>query len=285
MATKKSPSKVARPVKKPLGEKWAHLKKMITPVGQVQDPLTALLYGRAGSGKTVTAATFPKPLLILDIKERGTESIAESPDIDVVQISTWEQFEQFYWYIVSGDHRYKTVVVDHLSQLQELAIATLRAKLNLKSDDAFHKGQWGTVSGQLKEWILNYRDLRDKGMAVCFVAHDRQFGGEETEDNQIDPSIGPRLMPSVSSFVNGAVSVIGNCFIRETFIKGEKGKKIRKVEYCMRVGPHASYVTKIRKPITSEIQLPDIIVNPSYEKLMKIARGEELRKVKQPVRK
>lgn len=275
---------VKKLIKKPLN-KWGDLKKLIKPVGAIQDPVTALFYGKAGTGKTVLASTFPKPLLILDIKERGTESIARTPGIDVAQITEWDKIEEFYWFLKSGEHEYKTVVLDHLSNMQVLAMAKARETLGMKPDDVMSQRSWGKISGMLMEWIINFRDLRDVGMNVPMIAHDRQQGGEETEDNQIDPSIGPRLMPSVASFVNGAVSVIGSTFIRETWIKGEKGKKVRKVDYCLRVGPHGSYVTKIRKPIQSENPVPDIIVNPTFDKLVAVARGMAVTNVRKPVKK
>lgn len=280
LVKKSSPKPVAEPK-----NKWEHLEAQIQPIGDLNDPMVALLYGRASTGKTVVGATFPKPLLIMDIKERGTESISRAKGIDVVQVSSHSQLEEFFWYLKQTD-KYRSVTIDHCGQWQQMVISELRTELAMKKTDNFHKGQWGQVSGHLKEWMLNFRDLRDKGMNVCFVAHDRQFGGEDTEDNAIDPSIGPGLMPSVASFLNGAVSVIGNTFIRERFEKNPKlpGKKTRIVEYCMRVGPHASYVTKIRKPIDAETALPDIIVNPSYEKLIAIQKGEAPRKtVSKPV--
>lgn len=265
--------------------KWGDLQKMIKPVGEIKDPLTALFYGKAGTGKTVLGSTFPKKLLILDVKERGTESIARTPGIDVAQITDWDKIEEFYWFLKSGESGYSSIMLDHLSNMQVLAMSKAREVLGMKPDDVFSQRSWGKVSGMLMEWIINFRDLRDIGMNVIMVAHDRQQSGEENEDNQIDPSIGPRLMPSVASFVNGAVSVIGSTFIRETWVKGEKGKKIRKVDYCLRVGPHGSYVTKIRKPIQSENPVPDIIVNPTYDKLIAVVRGQLVNPVRKPIKK
>ena len=148
---------------------------------------------------------------------------------------------------------------------------SLRTENNMETTDTFSRRDWGVVSGDLQTWLLNYRNLRDLGIHVCFIAHERSNTTEESIEDQIDPSIGPRVMPSVSSFINGAASVIGNTFIRETFDE----KKNRSVQYCMRVGPHAYYVTKVRKPVHTELQVPDVIINPTFEKLMAISRGEK----------
>jgi hypothetical protein len=49
----------------------------------------------------------------------------------------------------------------------------------------------------------------------------------------------------------------------------------------MRLGPHAYYDTKIRRPKGAG-PIPDVVVNPSYKKLLAISRGEavDVNKVK-----
>ncbi len=123
----------------------------------------------------------------------------------------------------------------------------------------------------MKTWILNYRDLVDKGIHVVFLAHDRTSAGSDEEaEDQIDPSVGARVMPSVASFLNGAVKIIGNTFIREQY-KIENKRKVRSVQYAMRIGPHSYYVTKTRTPVG--IQSPATIDDPNYEKMIRVLEG------------
>jgi hypothetical protein len=42
----------------------------------------------------------------------------------------------------------------------------------------------------------------------------------------------------------------------------------------LRVGPDATYRTKFRRPLTVERPLPDFISDPSYDKIVKVIRGE-----------
>jgi len=43
-------------------------------------------------------------------------------------------------------------------------------------------------------------------------------------------------------------------------------------EYCLRIGPHAYYNTKIRQPKGSFT--PDILKDPSYDKLVSLMKGD-----------
>jgi hypothetical protein len=256
----------------------ASILSRIRPVSEVPQHTTMLIYGNSGTGKTAFAATSPKPLLFLDLRERGTETIREYKDTDVLEINTWEEFQEAYWGL-ENDRKYETIVLDQVSALQGIAIAKHREDNDFEPQDFFSKRDWGHVSGMMTTWLSNYRNLGvEKGKNILFLAHQRTFGGEgeDSGEDQIEPSIGARLGPSVESFLCGAVSVIGNTFIREHFDK----EKNRTVEYRMRVGPHAYYRAKIRTPPGS-VEIPDSIKDPTFEKIMRLSRGESaVKKVK-----
>jgi phage nucleotide-binding protein len=247
------------------------IKKKIAPVSESEGFFSILIYGRSGTGKTALASTFPKPMLLLDVKEKGTDTIAKVPEIDRIPIDDWDEIEQTYWYLKSGDHPYRTVVIDQITQMQDLAMTSVRGVAKEESD-LISRREWGQVSGKMKTWLFNYRDLIEAGLYVVFVAHERTNSADESVEDQIDPTIGARLMPSLASAVNGAVSAIGNTFIREEF-EGSGKDKVRNVRYCLRIGPHAYYTTKIRRPV--DFVAPDFIVNPNFDKIVKIIRGEK----------
>jgi hypothetical protein len=240
----------------------------ITNVEHLPDVLAVCFWGRSGTGKTTVASTFPKPLLLLDVREKGTDSISNVKGVRVGQVTSWTEFESVYWYLEKGQHDYKTVVVDQITSLQDLAMEQARRNIGETRDPRRLFGEAGSL---MKTWLLNYRDLIDRGVHVVFIAHDRVNKGEEGGDDQIEPEVGPRVMPSVATFLNGSVKIIGNSFIRETF-KIENKRKVRQVEYGMRLGPHAFYTTKVRSPVG--IPAPDHIVNPTFDKLLAVMRGE-----------
>lgn len=250
----------------------------ILSIDDVPDFSSTLLYGEAGTGKTALSRTWPKPLLVIDTAEKGTRTLRGTPGVKVFPADCWEDIEEVYWYLYDGPGKgkFKSVSLDQISQMQDLAIAKVRIEMGLKPNDPIKSFKfWGRISGLMKEWLSNFRNLQDLGMYPLFISHQRTFGGgDEEDDNQIEPSVGARLMPSVTSFINGAVSTIGNTFIRETYTGKGKDRK-RKVDYCLRVGPHSVYRSKIRRPPDAGL-LPDIIVNPTFEKLEKVSRGEDL---------
>jgi hypothetical protein len=236
-----------------------------------------LVYGRAGTGKTEFASTFPTPTLLLDIREEGYKTIKKKPGIKLLQIETWEEIEETYWALKDGTD-YNSVIIDQVTAMQALAMSGVREELGMKPSETLSQRSWGKISGRMQEWLFNYRELTKSDYNICFVAHERLRDANEEDDDRIAPSVGANLMPSIASFLNGAVSVIGNSFIREKVVDKKEGTK--ETQFCMRVGAHPYYAAKIRRPVASG-PAPDVIVNPTYEKVMKIAEGESLqRKVK-----
>lgn len=226
--------------------------------------LAMLVYGRSGTGKTTFGGTWPKPALLIDIREKGTDSVSNIEGLDVVQVDTWDEFEEVYWYI-KQEKKYKTVIIDQVSQLQDVCMESV---LKNEGKDVMSQRSWGTVSGLMKTWLLNYRDLIEEGINVLFLAHDRTTDTDSDSEDQIDPSVGPRLMPSVAGTLNGAVKAIGCTYIREALLEGET----RKIEYGLRLGPHAYYTTKLRVPQGASV--PESIFNPTYDRILKLMSGE-----------
>lgn len=253
------------------GAEFADVMKRIKPVETLPLKLSMVVYGRPGTGKTTFASSFPGPTLLLDIKEDGTDSVADIEGLDILRITSWDEFEQTYWYLKSGKHHYRSVIIDAVTELQDLAIEKWRGSRG--EDEPLGFKVWGQVSGSMKTWLINYRDLINSGMdGVCFIAHDRVHDIEEGGTDQLDPEVGPRLMPSVASYLCGAVKVIGYTYIREVKKSKDPLKKDRSVEYRMRLGPHAYYTTKVRRPKSG--LTPDSIINPTHGKIIDIMRGD-----------
>ena len=263
MAVKKTKTAIA--LSKP------SIESRIKPIEELPTILAVLVYGRSGTGKTHFASTFPKPMLLIDVREAGTDTIAQVSGVDVLSVDKASDIEDLYWYLSKNPNKYKTVVIDQVTQMQDLAMAMVRTQENKEDDDLLTRREWGLISGWMKTWLFNFRDLIRLGMHVVFIAHDRSNNSDDWVEGQLDPSIGPRLMPSLAAAINGAVSVIGNTFIREKYIGQEK---TRVVEYGLRIGPHAYFITKVRHPV--EVETPEVIVNPNFDKLVSIVKGQPM---------
>jgi hypothetical protein len=186
--------------------------------------------------------------------------------------------ESAYWFLEAGDHTFKTVVIDTVTNVQDLAIRHVMQEHKKDEADAggwgsMTKAMWGEVSSMLKTWLTNFRNLP---MNVVFLAQERVFnaGDDENEDGQLAPEAGPRLMPSIVSHINAAVDLIGNSFIREKIKRKKVDGKVeeeRTVQYCLRIGPHGYYVTKVRKP--KDVEIPAFLVDPTYEDILELRNG------------
>lgn len=249
------------------------------------------LYGRSGTGKTTLAGSWPKPILYLNIGDNGTDSIRDlGDDVDVVDISTSEEMrEQILWIhkqINKGKLRYKTLVADTLTQMQNIImveVAKEKARKGKKIPKGKRPGDWGTltkqdwgeIAGEMKSLIM---DIRNLPMESVFIAQERVFNMEEddgTGNDLLAPEVGARLSPSVMADLNASVSVIGNTFIRVRRKKKQVDGKTQydvKKQYCLRLGPNEIYITKVRKP--KGVEAPDHIVDPTYKDIMKIVNGK-----------
>jgi len=241
---------------------------------QEEEYINCLFYGKPGSGKTTLATTFPKPLLLVDMKDEKGYLIAKKiKGVKVVRAISVEDLYAIYWYLKDHPNEFKTVVLDTTTAGQALFLEDLR-KRKKPNVDPNKIGNWGTMSksdwGEIAQTygplLIDFRDLE---LNTVYLSHERAFnaGDEEGDDDRIDPSVGPRLMPSISSSLLAAVDFIGNCFIRQ-----RKTKTSTEAQYCLRVGPHPIYITKVRVPKNQEVE--PVMVDASYDDIIDLINGE-----------
>lgn len=273
-------------MKRPSSTRQVDIKPEFRSISEVKRHKSFAFYGRSGSGKTTLSCTFPTPILLLDINDEGTDSVSDMKDADlkVWDIEEPEDFEDAYWWLSKNHKQFKTVVIDTVTMLTTKKIEEVAGidKLEKSSKVAGDWGtmsqrQWGKVAAWMKIWITRYRNLP---VNIVFLAQERSFnvtGDDEDAAGLLDPEIGPALSPAVKSHLNAAVTMIANTYVRVRRVKkkDEKGrlKTEKKIEYVLGVGPSDIYARKVRKP--RSIELPDVLVDPTYEDLIAIIEGEK----------
>lgn len=242
----------------------AKFEKGITPVGEAQPYAKVLLYGRNGKRKTRTAAASGLKTLILDVNEEGTRSVASYKNCDVRSIKKWEEFVWAYWYLREGNHDYKVVIIDTLTQVQKLC---MKRVLNEAEDrdpnrppNNPERRQWGQMTETLRPYIYDFRNLP---MHVVFVCQERlDKGSDEDEDAEIRARYVPDLSPGLRGDAMAAVGIMGRMFVRQVRTGKGKREKVRWEARCL-VGDHDDYETKDRT-----YQLGYIIRQPSMKKII-----------------
>lgn len=263
--------------------KTGGIEDRIQKVQDIERTASYAIYGRAGSGKTTFASSFPKPLLLLDIKDRGTDSIIDVKGVDVIEIEDLDDIEDIYYMLRENKQKYKTVVFDTVTEMQKIVMkhVVMSKSKNKRKVDEDRIGDWGTmarkdwgeVAGIMNKWITDFRDLN---MEVVFLAQERTkgTGDEDDDDNQITPEVGPAVMPSIATTLNAAVNVIGNTFIamkKKTIVKGAKKTQKEEPVYRLRIGPNPIYATKFRKPKSAE--MPPYLEDAVFEDIQDLKKG------------
>ena len=250
------------------------------------DSIKMLDYGRSGTGKTTMWATFPGPILAAicsggsqpgELKSIDTPEYRRKIDPRIVRETS--QLRSLIAEAASG--KVGTFVLDHGSGLQDL---TLKEVLGLEELPA--QKSWGMATmqnyGQSSLMCKElFRAILSLPCNVVIVAQERTFG-EESESDLIAPTVGAALTPSVTGWLNPACDYVVQSFIRprmevtKAVIAGKTvttTKRGKGVEYCLRTEPHDIYMTKFRLP--KGTPLPDVIVDPTYEKIAALIRGRD----------
>lgn len=244
-----------------------------------EDGIKICIYGRSGTGKTTLWSTFPKPILAVISSGAGeTRSIKNVSGIEAVAITEEAELSEVAKYYRESS-KYKTFVEDHLTGYQDLMLKRVIGEVPAQmSWGVATQQQWGEVAMGMKERLREALALPGN---VVLVAQEREFNTEQSLSEVLSPYVNTALSPSLAGWVGPAVDYLVQTYIRLGTVKYKAkvaGKEVEKereeVQFCLRTAPHPVYSTKFRVPRGTV--LPDMIVNPSYDKIMSLINGKGL---------
>lgn len=263
--------KRTRPQKKSKSVKLEQAEKAearIVDVGDTEDFLKMLVYGRGGMGKTSFGASGAKlagmKTLMIDFNEQGTVSIKRHPNTKVFRVEYWDELDWIYWYLKVKKHDFKVVVLDTVSSMAVLGMKWVLGD-EVSRDGSRDplmpdKRHWGKLGELMKTQIWNFRNLP---MHVIFTAHERTQIDED-EDENITVEVVPSISPAPRETLIGAVHIVGRLYTRPvTKIDKKTKKKKESTEYRILIGPDEKYVSKIRIDPALPVQPPRIVRNPN----------------------
>lgn len=254
--------------------------------------LKVCLYGESGSGKTTLTGTFPGPMLFIICSggfQPGELRSLDTPEnrgrISQVVLHSTEEILTLVDHIKEKG-TYKTVVLDHISGFQDLAIREITGMENAvidKSWGVIPQTDYNLVAQRCKEALIGLLGL---DCNVVIVGQERVFKGKEdgVMTDAIKPSIGTAVIPSLALWLHPAADYVIQMYKRNEVVESSRTrqkdgtdkilyKESGKIEYCARLGASDTYITKFRKP--KGIVLPDVIVDPDYNKLLSIINGSK----------
>lgn len=228
--------------------------------------LTLLLHGFSGSGKSTLAASAPGPVLILDA-ESGSDwfddvcywnPATESPPEEdgkwkycVVNVLDYESVVRAYEWLASGDHPFKSVVLDSVSEIQQRCVDSIAGASQMRTAD------WGellrTVAGQLRK----FRDLKahptNPLWAVVFVCMTQKIDGRQE----------PLVQGKLKEFLPYYVDACGWLYV-ETDDFGVEHRNLL-------IGPDPEFLAKERMGG----RLPKIVQDPDIKDMLRVLNSSE----------
>lgn len=142
----------------------------------MRKPMTALLYGNPGAGKTPASLTAPKPLLVLDAEAGTNWAVPDAvewnpaqhgltfPDGEVVRVFVrdFDVMRKADAALRTTPGRFRSVVIDSITEVQKRCKDSM-GRQQLQQQD------WGVLLSQMELLIRGWRDLVAEGVFETLV--------------------------------------------------------------------------------------------------------------------
>lgn len=234
--------------------------------------LAAVIHGESGAGKSYFGGTAPSPRLILDAeggsrfikrnKRRVNWNPIEGPppvddgtwDACFVQILNWKSLANAYAYLAAGQHDFKSVVLDSLTEAQKRLVD------DIAGTDQPTLQDWGTIGRNLEDMIRKFRDLTQHptkpiNVVLLCLSHLR--------DGETRPFLKGAIELSLPAFVD----VVGYLYTEVSQTEANQ------IERRMLISPVNKIIAKDRTAALNEKYGP-VVPNASFEDWLAVLEAE-----------
>lgn len=236
-------------------------------------PKRILVYARNKKGKTrfSYSANQLGKLLYLD-PEVGTEELPD--DAEIWPITRWEDIDEAFKFLRSGQHEYKWVCVDGLTRIHNMALRYVMGQQEERDLDRqpgmVQQKDHGKAGELMKGMLFNFHSLP---MGIIYTAQERQETTGEFEESDVDvetPEVRwvPDLPKGVRSAVNAIVNAIGRVYTVR--IDHPTKENVTITQRRLWIGSSEAFDTGIRSKVKGNVVIPDFIKNPTVGKVLEV---------------
>lgn len=226
--------------------------------------ISFLLHGASKSGKTTLADSAPGPRLLLDSegnsrflksKKISWNPIEPPPSYDgswetcITYVRDFGTLSQAYAWLASGNHPFRSVIIDSISEAQQRCVDAIAGTEQLKIQE------WGELFRKVAQLVRSYRDLlvhpTNPLDAVIFTAMTKQG-----QDGKFYPYVQGQLATALPYYID----TIG-------FLKAQIGEDGQFTNFLL-TRPHIQYEAGDRSGV-----FPTIITNPRIDEMVEMVCG------------
>lgn len=241
-----------------MSQKVLHPK--IKKATQIPVYVKALIYGEPGAGKTYLSCTAPNPIILMTEYDVSLATIVKvqkdlGREIAVWEVQSLEDIEEAYQYLVSGKHNFETVVLDSITDFNNLvvrfAVDYALKKKPVHDPDILEMSDWQRVIAKMQNIVVAFRALPMHVVVNALVA----TGDDLRKGPAVTPKSLAATLPAMFNMV-GALAAVE-----------QEGQVVRK----LLVSPNDRYIAKNPGGL-----LPPVIDNPNLTKIFEevVANGK-----------
>ena len=245
--------------------------KVAESSGGVRRP-SILVYSRNKKGKTRFCLTAGKGKVLVVDPEHGTDRFLKA-DPHVWHLESWEEIDDIYKFLRSGDHTYEWVAFDGATRIANMALrfVTKRAEeadLNRKPGQVTQR-DYGNAGELFKQMLYSFHAL---DIGVIYTAQERQIDGGDGEDEDDDVEISniqyvPDLPKGSRAALNSIVDVIGRIYtVKVTGTSKKTGEEVTGTQRRLWIAPTENQDTGYR----SKHRLPSYLKGPTVPRLLEM---------------